>query len=97
MTLHFEGPAETEIFEIADFYDTVRKSLSDDFGESVFRRLDEILIFPESQPRVSKKFRKASVPGFPYHIIYQIREEEVWVIAIWHNKRKPGSWKKRLS
>ena len=95
MKLHFEEPAEIDFYELIDHYDSIRGSLGEEFIGTIFNRLDEILLFPASQSPISRKVRKVNLGRFPYQLIYQIRQDEIWVLAIWHNKRKPGSWKKR--
>ena len=95
MTLHFKATAESDFFEIVAGYDSIGVRLAEDFASVVFKRLDQILEFPELAPRLSKHIRKINLGRFPYQLIYQVREDEIWVIAIWHNKRKPGSWENR--
>ena len=95
MNLRFEETAEEEFLEIVTAYRNIRVSLAEDFGRTVFKRMDQILKFPAASTPISKTVRKANLPRFPYQIFYQVRTDEIWIVAIWHNKRKPGSWKKR--
>ena len=39
--------------------------------------------------------RRLPLRRFPYSIIYEFREAEVRVIALAHQRRKPGYWKAR--
>ncbi len=34
--------------------------------------------------------------GFPYNIVYVIRGDVVFIIAIAHHRRQPGYWRTRL-
>ena len=47
-------------------------------------------------PRTWKKLRKASVLGFPFVLIYRLRQTEVEIIAVAHVRRRPGYWKDRV-
>ena len=46
--------------------------------------------------RASVVVRRARVAGFPYSVAFVELEHELRVIAIAHDKRKPGYWLKRL-
>jgi hypothetical protein len=35
------------------------------------------------------------VAGFPFSIIYRAWEEEVYLVAIAHQHRRPGYWRRR--
>jgi hypothetical protein len=41
--------------------------------------------------------RRALVgPRFPYSVVYLEDEDEIWVLAVAHAKRRPGYWRGRL-
>ncbi|MBI3461482.1 MAG: type II toxin-antitoxin system RelE/ParE family toxin [Planctomycetes bacterium] len=35
------------------------------------------------------------LPRFPYRIIYEVRSDEIVILAIAHNRRRPGYWSRR--
>jgi hypothetical protein len=37
------------------------------------------------------------VHGFPYDVVYQVEQDELQVLAVAHQHRKPGYWRERLS
>lgn len=39
--------------------------------------------------------RRAGVHRFPYHVAYLVIEDEIRVLAIAHDRRRPGYWKPR--
>lgn len=39
--------------------------------------------------------RRAITKKFPYLVIYEIRTDEVLVLAVAHTKRRPNYWKRR--
>ncbi len=41
-------------------------------------------------------FRRFLLPKFPYSIVYSIEPDHIRIIAIAHNKRKPGYWPNRV-
>lgn len=39
--------------------------------------------------------RQYPLRRFPYLVIYQVSAEQLWVIAVAHQRRAPGYWKRR--
>jgi len=39
--------------------------------------------------------RAVRVRDFPFAVIYKIGADELFVVAIAHDKRRPGSWRSR--
>lgn len=39
--------------------------------------------------------RRVLVVRFPYHVVYQLGQDEIVVVAIGHLKRRPGYWQHR--
>ena len=68
-------------------------------GFQLLADITEILELLENNPLLFQKIyhenRRAIVRRFGYNIIYQIIEEEVFIIAIIHGSRNPKSWQKR--
>jgi len=44
----------------------------------------------------SKQARRCLTNRFPYGIIYQIRDNTILIVAVWHLKRRPQTWQFRL-
>ena len=42
-----------------------------------------------------RQFRRARVNRFPYVVVFEIRTDEVLVVAVAHASRKPGYWQRR--
>ena len=40
--------------------------------------------------------RQMTVHGFPYRVVYRIREHDLYVVAIAHTSRRPDYWKHRV-
>jgi hypothetical protein len=54
---------------------------------------------PESFARVQghPEIRRAPLERFPYRLIYAVGEDELFVLAIAHERRRPGYWGDRLA
>jgi hypothetical protein len=88
--------AEIELDEAIQYYNDKALGLGDDFLAEVLKALNRIARFPESWHPCSKRTRRCQTRRFPYGIIYQIRQDEILVIAIADLHRKPGYWDNRV-
>lgn len=61
-----------------------------------FERSVEVLCaHPQLGPVWRGSTRRFPLRRFPYNIIYQLRADEIRVIALAHQSRKPGYWRGR--
>ncbi len=61
---------------------------------SVFRQVVEHpLRFKQFDPPARRLFAN----GFPYAVIYVVKPDAVWIIAVMHVRREPSYWKQRLA
>jgi hypothetical protein len=88
--------AEIELDEAIQYYNDKALGLGDDFLAEVLKALNRIARFPESWHPCSKRTRRCQSRRFPYGIIYQIRQDEILVIAVADLHRKPGYWDNRV-
>ncbi len=94
--LSYHPEAKDEIREAADFYEQRRQGLGEEFLEELESLIGKIRLNPLRCGRVSGVFRCCRTRRFPYGIIYAVEDDEIFVAAVAHTKRKPGYWKKRL-
>lgn len=96
MTFQFLTPARDELEEAVFFYEQRQEGLGLDFANHVENAIFRICEFPHAYPRFSDKTRQCSLKRFPYHIVYQIQEKSILIIAIAHMNRKPFYWQNRV-
>ncbi len=87
--------AEVEINEAADYYDIRSSGLGSAFIDAVDHAIGKIAEFPEAASLVRGCVRKKRVAKFPYSLIYSIRPDEIRVLAVAHQKRRPFYWRER--
>lgn len=67
--------------------------------ESEFRRIaNEPGTLPSAEnpwPSRGRDIRRCPVDGFPYHVFFEIRPDELVVLAVAHGSRRPGYWARR--
>ena len=79
-----EESVEVAIRFHAAVLETLNKIESDPERFSVLETLGE-----------ATHIRRARVMGFPYVVIFELLEAELFVFAIAHTSRRPGYWRRR--
>lgn len=95
MSFSFYSEAEKELNEAIDYYNERQSGLGVDFVEEVYAAIENIISFPYAWAALSKNTRRCLVNRFPYGIIYQIKQDEILIIAVMQLNREPGYWIKR--
>jgi len=96
MKINFLEIAQIELDDAIEYYNYEIPGLGDAFLTEVLNALDRIGEFPEAWYSYSKRTRRCQTRRFPYGIIYQIREQEILVVAIANLHRKPDYWEDRI-
>ena len=101
MLVRFEDEADQEYREAGRWYDARVAGLGLDFLDEVDATLRHVVAFPQAGsqvPRVSNDLpvRRLAVKRFPYHVIYLVSADAVRVLAVAHDRRRPGYWRDRL-
>ena len=99
--VRFEDEADAEYREAGRWYDAKQAGLGVEFFDEVDATVRRILDFPQSGERVRRlprelSVRRLAVARFPYHVVYLEPTTELRLLAIAHDRRRPGYWKKRL-
>lgn len=92
--------AETEAAEAARWHEEKQPGLGFQFIDSLTRALESIERFPRRNPRLekigaSREVRRILLQKFSYKVIFEILEEEILVLAVAHQKRRPYYWRRR--
>jgi len=90
----FLKPAEKELDDAVEYYESEQEGLGIRFQAEVARSLSRIVRQPLSFQEIGKYSRRCLVHKFPYGVIFQYKEvqEEILVVCIAHLHRKPDFW-----
>ena len=88
--------AEVDAAEAFDWYEEQVSGLGSDFLLCLDTALNEIRRNPLLYPKVHREARRALIRRFPYQIFYVHDNNGITVISVFHAKRNPKIWKKRL-
>ncbi|MFH0975892.1 MAG: type II toxin-antitoxin system RelE/ParE family toxin [Spirochaetota bacterium] len=96
MRINFLEIAKIELDYAIEYYNYESTGLGDEFLIEILKVLDRIGQFPEAWHPYSIRTRRCQTRRFPYGVIYQIRENEILVVAVANLHRKPDYWKDRV-
>jgi toxin ParE1/3/4 len=96
MKVELHPAAAEEFYESAIFYESRVSRLGGRFIEE-FDRLTSILSdYPYLGIQLDTEFRRLLMLRFPYSLIYLVEPNRIWIVAVAHQRRKPGYWRRRI-
>ena len=91
----FHPEAEAEFADAALFYESRVVGLGRLFSAEVQRIVSLIREYPDAGAAVRLPVRRTLVDRFPYAIVYRRDRESILVLAIAHQRQRPGYWRRR--
>jgi len=88
--------ARRELRRAVKRYNGEAAGLGDELITEVERSLEEVVEYPDAGSPHLADTRRVLTRRFPYSIIYQARRNEIVVIAVAHQRRRPDFWLHRL-
>jgi len=85
------------MIEASLFYEARSEGLGLEFLDGVQRLIDLVCDHPTLGQSVGVGFRRAVLHRFPFTLIYSEEHAEIVIIAIAHQKRRPGYWRNRAN
>ena len=95
MTVEFHPEADDEFIAQIDFCESQQAGLGDAFVNAVYQTLERLLAFPELGTTTGQRTRRLLLQRFPHAIIYQYKNDRLFVLAVAHDKRLSGYWRDR--
>ena len=91
----FHPEAEAELEDASLFYEARIPGLGKSFAAEVQRTIYLIREFPDAGSPTGPARRRVLVARFPYSVVYRREPDSVVVVAIAHQRRRPGYWRQR--
>lgn len=96
MQVRFIALAAEELRAAHQWYAARSEAAAERFIEAVRVAVRRIESEPESHPTEHKQTRRAAVKRFPYRLVFGVvSEAEILVLAVVHDRRRPGYWRDR--
>lgn len=99
MTLRTTDRAIDEVRQAVFRYSSKSANRVDSFLKNYRRALERILVNPRTYPLEETdeggEIRSISVDKFPFSVVYEVREHEIVMIALWHQHGESEDWSHR--
>jgi toxin ParE1/3/4 len=96
MTLRRVSAAEEEYLTSIAYYIAESPKSAERFADEVEAAIAEVLKAPDRYPIYEENVRRKVLHTFPFSVYYFIEQDELVIIAIMHNNRRPKYWRRRL-
>ena len=89
MEVVYHPSVKRDIVEALRYYSEISPRLADEFESEVRLTVGKAAGNPLRYPPVDRGFRRANMARFPYHVLYEVRENSLRVMHVRHHKRHP--------
>ena len=95
MKSRFHEAADTELREAVEYYDERADGLGGRFLAEVKAATQRIEQYPEIAPVIEQDVRAKALANFPYSLMYVIELNELHIVAVAHQSKRPAYWADR--
>ncbi len=95
MRIEFHPATGHELTDSAEYYESKLPGLGVDFLGEFRRLLDLLNENPEIGAVVEAPYRRVVLNRFPFSLVYRIKGSALRIVAVAHQRRKPGYWRGR--
>ena len=95
MRIKLHPHARTELSDARNWYFERSPLSAFAFAQTVENALSRIKEAPNTFPLADHGTRKFVLQRFPFNIFYRTLENEIVIVAVAHQKRRPGYWSGR--
>jgi plasmid stabilization system protein ParE len=95
MRIQFHPDARAELRAARDWYYERSPLSAFAFAQTVQNAISRLKDAPSTFPLAERGTRKFVLQRFPFNIFYRALETEIIIVAVAHQKRRPGYWSNR--
>lgn len=96
MSIHVLAAARDELDDALAYYADVHPDLAEALLKEIVRSRKLIAQFPRAWMNMGRELHGFIVRRYPYTIVYQVQDEDIWIVAYAHHKRRRSYWRQRL-
>jgi plasmid stabilization system protein ParE len=96
MELEFFEEAAAEIEEDRSWYRNRSEPAEAGFLRELDHAIQQVVDAPVQWPRYLAGTRRYVFPRYPYSLVYFVERHIIRVVAVAHDKKRPGYWRKRM-
>jgi plasmid stabilization system protein ParE len=94
--IRFLPPAEAEFLQAMAHYEEQAPGLGADFVAEIERVVALIVAHPQLGTPGPWDTRRILIRRFPFNVVYQPQPDFLLIVAVAHQRRRPGYWRARL-
>ena len=100
MTIRFTLVAEAEIAGVRHHYQEKSDQAARSYITRLKRAIERLCSAPETYPLVSRgrlgwPIRFLTLDRSPHALIYEVHDDEILIIGLWHTKSRGEDWSRR--
>ncbi|HLA10935.1 MAG TPA: type II toxin-antitoxin system RelE/ParE family toxin [Pyrinomonadaceae bacterium] len=95
MKVRLHPAARADLLEARNWYYERSPLTSVAFTHAVEQAVSHIKTAPMTYPLADHGTRKLVLQRFPFNIFYRVGATEILIVAVAHQKRRPGYWSSR--
>jgi toxin ParE1/3/4 len=95
MKVEFHPEAEMELIEAAAYYEAKVPGLGQRLANDARAAIEILSHHPEIGAVVGGGLRRLTLRNFPFSLIYAISPATLQILAVAHQSRLPGYWRRR--
>ena len=96
LPIQIHPEANIELEEAASWYDQQRTGLGRRFLATVKQAIGKIRNSPKMHAAFYRNVRRHVLSRYPYKILYRIQQDHVQIVAVFHGRRDPTIWQRRI-
>ena len=93
--IEFTELSNLELYDAVVYYENQQRGLSKKLEREIENVLGKIILNPFLFPNKFKKYREVPLKKFPFILVYEIVENRIVIVSLFHGKRNPVSKGKR--
>ena len=102
MRVEIDPAAQQEAVDLVSWYERRDRQVAEQLAELFIAAIVQVARQPLTFPLMEgaehlRNVRRVRLRGFPIVVIFQVRDDEAYVIAVAHTSRQPGYWTSRLT
>jgi len=90
------SPALRDILSAVEYYEEQAAGLGNALDADLTGSVDLIQSMPQLGAPFEAGTRRILLQRFPYAIVYKILDDRILVVAVAHQKQRPGYWRERV-
>lgn len=91
----FHPEALAELRAAVELYESERRGLGKELTLEVRAVIDRLVEWPRSGVSEEGELRRTQLARFPFTIVYSVSPDRIDILAVMHQRQRPGYWRTR--